>query len=311
MDNTTKQNKEENKIISLQKLMIIIVFIWAMSAEISWLMFSDWSKSGAFADTFGAINSLFSGLALAAIIYTIYLQKIELALQRKELEYTREELSRTADAQERSVFIMNEQLRLSNLPFLQYSSKIIKGKDCLIIKNESEHPAFDIDIWLFITESEDNHRLQEFIEKYVNDKHKEKIKIEKLIDDELWGISERGIYHSFPKSKKIIIPIDYKIGSGSFEIYIQYRDNLGNNYSQNIWFMSKGDTFNPFQDSIYEPNIPTITNRIDLIDEKLTEQDLPEIAKGLIDLKAATIFGSYLKNNNFHGVEYRWEMQNT
>jgi hypothetical protein len=309
MINTPKQNTDEKKIISLQKLMIIIVIIWAMSAEISWLAFSDWSKSGAFADTFGAVNSLFSGLALAAIIYTIYLQKIELALQRKELEYTREELSRTADAQEKSVFMMNEQIRLSNLPFLQYSSKVIRGINSLIIFNESEHPAFDIDIWLFVTENEEDYPHSVFIEKYIKDEHKQNVNLD-LIAEEIWGISERGIYHSFPKSKKIIIPIDYPIGTGSFEIYVQYRDNLGNNYSQNIWFMSQEDKLNPFRDAIYQPNFPTITNRIDLLDVNLTENDLPEIAKELTELKKATIFGSYLKDSDFKGVEYRWEMKN-
>lgn len=307
----TKQNMEETKIISLQKLMIIIILIWGISSIISWFVFLDWSKSSDFADTFGTVNSLFSGLALAAIIYTIYLQKIELALQRKELEYTRLELTRTADAQEKTVFMMNEQLRLSNLPFLQYSSEVINRKDCLIIENESEHPAFDIDIWLFVTESEDEYPHKKFIEEWVSDKHKKKVKIEKLIDNEIWGISERGIYHSFPKNKKIIIPVEYEIGNASFEIFVQYRDNLGNNYSQKIWFMAKGDYINPFQDSIYEPNIPTVAERIDLTDKELTKEKLPEIANGLIDLEKATIFGSYLKNSDFNGVEYRWEMKNS
>jgi hypothetical protein len=44
---------------------------------------------GTLGDTFGAINSLFSGLAFAGIIGTIILQKEELSLQRKELEDTR------------------------------------------------------------------------------------------------------------------------------------------------------------------------------------------------------------------------------
>lgn len=301
------EKKEEDKIISLQKLMILVIIVWVISAWLSWLFFSDWSKSGTFGDTFGAINSLFSGLALAGIIYTIYLQKIELGLQRKELEYTREELTRTADAQEKSVFMMTEQLRLSNLPFLQYNSKVISDKDCLLIYNESENPAFDIDIWLFITESEEDYKHKQFIENWVSEEIKSKLKIE-LIDGQIWGISERGVYHSFPKSKKIIIPIDYVVGNKTFEIYIQYRDNLGNNYSQSIWFMNQDDILNPFQDAIYKPSIPTVTDRIDLTNENLTKEMLPEIAKELIDLKKASIMGSYLTDNNFNGVEYRWEM---
>lgn len=46
---------------------------------------------GVFGDKFGAINALFSGLAFAGIIFTIFLQKRELALQREELAETRNE----------------------------------------------------------------------------------------------------------------------------------------------------------------------------------------------------------------------------
>ena len=49
---------------------------------------------GTFGDKFGAVNSLFSGLAFAGLIYTIYLQKEELRLQREELQETRQEMVR-------------------------------------------------------------------------------------------------------------------------------------------------------------------------------------------------------------------------
>ena len=47
---------------------------------------------GQFGDKFGAVNALFSGLAFAGLIFTIILQKKELALQREELTQTRDEL---------------------------------------------------------------------------------------------------------------------------------------------------------------------------------------------------------------------------
>ena len=64
-----------------------------------------WSERGTFGDMFGAVNSLFSGLALAGVIYAIILQRQELALQRQELELTRDELQRAATAQETSAEI--------------------------------------------------------------------------------------------------------------------------------------------------------------------------------------------------------------
>lgn len=49
-------------------------------------------NTGTFGDTFGMLNTLFSGLAFAAFIYTIFLQHKELGYQRQELKDTRSEL---------------------------------------------------------------------------------------------------------------------------------------------------------------------------------------------------------------------------
>ncbi len=64
------------------------------------------AKRGQFGDMFGAINALFTGLAFAGFIYTIYLQRkdlslqrMDLRLQRDELELTRREFERAADNQ--------------------------------------------------------------------------------------------------------------------------------------------------------------------------------------------------------------------
>ncbi len=60
--------------------------------------FQDWSKSGTFGDTFGALNAVFSGMAIAGIVVSILMQRkeldnqrIELALQRTEMQETRKE----------------------------------------------------------------------------------------------------------------------------------------------------------------------------------------------------------------------------
>ncbi|MBO9702599.1 MAG: hypothetical protein J7604_20475 [Sporocytophaga sp.] len=64
--------------------------------------FSDWSKSGTFGDTFGALNALFSGLALAGVIVTIMMQKSELKNQQHELSLQRSEMQET-----RKEFLIN------------------------------------------------------------------------------------------------------------------------------------------------------------------------------------------------------------
>lgn len=74
--------------MKLGYLIIIVGAAWVLCwIALGW-GFGDFDGSG---DVFSAINSLFSALAFAVIIYTISLQKKELALQRKELADTRKE----------------------------------------------------------------------------------------------------------------------------------------------------------------------------------------------------------------------------
>ncbi len=71
-------------------------------------------------DSYGAINSLFSGLALAGIVISIYMQSQDLKLNREELKLTRAELALTRDeikgqteqleAQADSMKVQNEQI---------------------------------------------------------------------------------------------------------------------------------------------------------------------------------------------------------
>lgn len=69
-----------------------------------------------FAEAFGNIvGPLFAALAFGGLIYTAWMQRIELSLQRQELGQTREELKRTADAQEASEAALSEQVRIAQL----------------------------------------------------------------------------------------------------------------------------------------------------------------------------------------------------
>ena len=73
-------------------LSIGVIGLYALSWWWLSCSFHDSEKQGQFGDQFGAVNALFSGLAFAGLIFTIILQKKELALQREELIQTREEL---------------------------------------------------------------------------------------------------------------------------------------------------------------------------------------------------------------------------
>lgn len=102
MSNSQPDKDESN----LSFIIITVIVVLLIAGFWLWAYFSlrddSYVERGTFGDMFGAVNSLFSGLALAGIILTILLQRKELALQRKELRDTREELKRTASAQENS-----------------------------------------------------------------------------------------------------------------------------------------------------------------------------------------------------------------
>ncbi|THV61674.1 hypothetical protein EZV76_04895 [Flagellimonas alvinocaridis] len=97
-------SKEFKNYVGLILLLLLVILVWRGL----WYGFEHWwgpenrKDIGAFGDSFGTINSLFSALAFAGIIYTIILQRNELSLQRQELIETRKELKRSADAQDRS-----------------------------------------------------------------------------------------------------------------------------------------------------------------------------------------------------------------
>jgi len=82
-------NSKEPTYRQLCVLLFLVAAVWGASG-----LFIDRfaEQPGQFGDMFGAVNALFSGLAFAAFIYTVNLQRTELKLQRDELKLTRAEL---------------------------------------------------------------------------------------------------------------------------------------------------------------------------------------------------------------------------
>lgn len=113
---------------------------------------SNISAAGAFGDKFGAINSIFSGLAFGGIIFTILLQKKELRLQREELRDTRKVFITQNETLEKqkfeNTFFQMLNLFHSIINSLEVNNGIKgvthKGRDCFqyfvreLIKEESD-----------------------------------------------------------------------------------------------------------------------------------------------------------------------------
>ncbi|KZL02722.1 MULTISPECIES: putative phage abortive infection protein [unclassified Pseudovibrio] len=85
-----------NRLALLGFLGVLVLFVLhALSVYSNWWgVTEDLAKTlGPFGDSFGPLTSLFSALAFAALIWTVFLQREELQLSRKELALTRQEMA--------------------------------------------------------------------------------------------------------------------------------------------------------------------------------------------------------------------------
>jgi len=120
-------------------LVFFIIFSYAvLLVALSWPI-ENWSvgSAGMFGDSFGVINSLFSGLAFAAIVITILLQREELKIQHQELKLQHKELVRSSAAQETSARLIAATELLSH-----YKNNISTTVD--ILNDKSGATTFEI-----------------------------------------------------------------------------------------------------------------------------------------------------------------------
>lgn len=77
------------------------------------------TKTGPFGDSFGVLNTLFTGLAFAGMICTLLMQRQELTLQREEIRLALAEYNRIAEANEEAAKVakenLEEQKRIANM----------------------------------------------------------------------------------------------------------------------------------------------------------------------------------------------------
>ena len=115
-----------------------LLVVGGLSAFGIYARLPDWETRAQFGDMFGAINALFSTLALVGVVVAVLIQKQELELQRKELEMTRGELERSAQAHESASSSLREQLDL------QVTASRLNGLSAMLASIDAEiarHPS--------------------------------------------------------------------------------------------------------------------------------------------------------------------------
>lgn len=211
---------KKNVSLNLTSLIVIVGIFWGVCwLSFGWI-FNDYDGTG---DVFSSINSIFSALAFAVIIYTISLQKKELALQRKELADTRKEFeiqNQTLRKQRfestffnllnlhhsivdkisiidnaREVYNARNAIRLVHDDFRTvYKKKLDKlGNPEITMENVDQHKSWVIEAFSGVYQ-----RYEEHINHYI----KNLISIVRLVKtSNLIASSERNLYYSIVRSQ--------------------------------------------------------------------------------------------------------------
>lgn len=99
-----------------------VVAVWYLLPKFYTGGFETVSDKGSFGDSFGAVTSLFTGLAFAGLLFTIMLQQREIKLQREdfltqldEMRLARQESARLAAIQEKQLALGMAELKMKPL----------------------------------------------------------------------------------------------------------------------------------------------------------------------------------------------------
>jgi len=98
----TPSNKERLPRWFYALAVVVVLLCACWSVYVGFPAAHDPQAANQWGESFGGLNTLFSGLAFVLLIATLLLQSEELRLQRGELKMTREQLERAADAQSAS-----------------------------------------------------------------------------------------------------------------------------------------------------------------------------------------------------------------
>lgn len=105
-----------NHWISIAVILVLVVFLlWFNYPEFVWYLqgrspVTVYAELGVFGDMYGALNTLFSGLAFSAVVVTLLLQKRQLAVSQLELKMTRDEMASQSGLFKIQTEVMNQQL---------------------------------------------------------------------------------------------------------------------------------------------------------------------------------------------------------
>lgn len=79
-------------------ILLVVFALWLVSPFLLGKFIPDMATRGQFGDAYAVLNTLYSGLAFAAVFYAIVLQRRQLMVQQEELRLTRDEFIKSRSA---------------------------------------------------------------------------------------------------------------------------------------------------------------------------------------------------------------------
>lgn len=118
------------------KYMIVGLLVSIGFLLLNYFVATNMSKPGEFGDMFGVSNAAFSGLALAAVAYSIYAQSRELKLQGDATLISLQELKESVEAQKGSTEAQREQAQIQEQQVLAIKEQIKVQNQQVLAMNE-------------------------------------------------------------------------------------------------------------------------------------------------------------------------------
>lgn len=143
--NQNSPEKDTTFVVVSIGICVFIIGLWLLTYFL--MIDLDPTERGTIGDMFGSINALFSGLALAGIILTIYLQRKELKFQGEELKETRKEFEIQNETLKIQRFentfynLITQHQQIVNAIDLTYYKKKEKDDSSLISRRSQESRA--------------------------------------------------------------------------------------------------------------------------------------------------------------------------
>lgn len=226
----------------------VVILLWTLNWVLLGFFGGGSDKQGQFGDMFGAVNALYSGLAFAFLIYTIWLQREELKLQREELKLQREalelqakelkrqadELEKTGNIQKSTYDLQKQHLELTHLQIDKDQERRIKANFILF---------GDIDTYIFNQNFNLKMSLQNVGVKASNVKFETNPKLEFLT----FGSQNRDVNKTIAQMKpETIIKLIWIFDSientpESINVHIKYNDIEANEQVQTLQIVKDND----------------------------------------------------------------------